>query len=186
MSNIKKQILSDRERTPASKEGVHQRQSENYRSTPYKVQQFEFANNSRDGEQPQGLNSTRRWSHAKRQEKLSKYSRDLHPSRRPLIHKYKRSLLLSDFEVFVSLTKFMIAVGIFYRPRLLYTAGLYNAIMSELAALFAVVVANSFLVRCLEYMPRQLTAPESNLTYGKVVHYILDCREERMASQLRF
>ena len=40
----------------------------------------------------------------------------------------------------------MIAVGIFYRPRLVYGAGLYNAITAELVALFAVLVANSFLI----------------------------------------
>lgn len=79
----------------------------------------------------------------------------------------------------------MIAVGVFYRPRLYYDAGLYDAIVAELVALFAVLVANSFLIKCLEYMPKQLTAPESNLTYGKVVYYILDCREERISNQLR-
>ena len=34
-------------------------------------------------------------------------------------------------------------------------------------------------------MPKNLTDPESNLTYGKVVHYILDCREERIARRMR-
>ena len=54
----------------------------------------------------------------KRREKLQKYSRDVHPSRRPLIHKFKRNLMLNDFEVFVSLLKYMIAVGIFYKPKM--------------------------------------------------------------------
>ena len=42
----------------------------------------------------------------------------MHPSRRPLIHKFKRNLMLNDFEVFVSLLKYMIAVGIFYKPKM--------------------------------------------------------------------
>ena len=31
------------------------------------------------------------------------------------------------------------------------------------------------------YMPPQNTTPEEKLTYGKVVHYILDDRESRLS-----
>jgi amino acid permease len=61
--------------------------------------------------------------------------------------------LLSDFEVFISLMKFMIGVGIFIRPKMMWEAGLFNAVTSELIALAAVLISNSNLVRCLNYMP---------------------------------
>ena len=90
----------------------------------------------------------------KRKEKLQKYSRELVPSRRPLIHKYKRSLLLTDNEIFISLLKYMIAVGIFYRPKMMQEAGFYNAIISEFIGIATVILANGFLLKCLVYMPR--------------------------------
>ena len=92
----------------------------------------------------------------------------------------QKMFLLSDFEVFISLMKFMIGVGIFIRPRMMLEAGLFNAISSELIALVAVLISNANLIRCLHYMPAQLTKPDSNLTYGAVVHFILDARQERI------
>ena len=92
----------------------------------------------------------------------------------------KKMFLLSDFEVFISLMKFMIGVGIFIRPKMMWEAGLFNAVTSELIALAAVLVSNSNLIRCLNYMPSQLTKPDANLTYGAVVHFIMDAREERI------
>ena len=74
----------------------------------------------------------------------------------------------------------MIAIGIFIRPIILREAGLFNGISCEIIALFAVVYSNNNLIRCLNYMPNHLTAPDQNLTYGKVVHFVLDSRRERM------
>ena len=61
--------------------------------------------------------------------------------------------LLSDFEVFISLMKFMIGVGIFIRPSMMQDAGLVNALISEVVALIAVLFSNANLIRCLNYMP---------------------------------
>lgn len=88
----------------------------------------------------------------------------------------KKMFLLSDLEVFISLMKFMIGVGILMRPKMMWEAGLFNAISSELIAIVAVLISNSNLIRCLNYMPAQLTKSESNLTYGAVVHFVMDAR----------
>ena len=88
--------------------------------------------------------------------------------------------MLSDFEVFISLVKFMIAIGIFIRPFIMREAGLFNGIACEIIALVAVILSNNNLIRCLNYMPNHLTTPDQNLTYGKVVHFVLDSRRERM------
>jgi len=74
----------------------------------------------------------------------------------------------------------MIAIGIFIRPYLMREAGLVNGLISEILALIACIYSNNNLIRCLNYMPNHLTTPDQNLTYGKVVGFVLDTRQERI------
>ena len=105
---------------------------------------------------------------------------DITPGREHMIFRWKKALRLNDFEVFISMIKFMVGIGIFYRPYLYSKAGIGNAIPIEIMGLFISITTNGYLVKCLMFMPPQLTTPEEQVTYGKVVTYILDSRDSRL------
>lgn len=88
--------------------------------------------------------------------------------------------LLDDFEVYITYIKIVVGMGVFYRPFLYFQAGLVNAVVAEVLIIWIISVSNANLVKCIRYMPRRLTRPERNLTYGQVVHYILDMRQRRV------
>ena len=75
--------------------------------------------------------------------------------------------------------KFSLGLGVFYRPYLYMKYGLNNGIISEMIAGLATFMSNCMLVDCLMYLPNKMTS-NSNLTYGQVVGYILDERENRV------
>ena len=100
--------------------------------------------------------------------------------RQQLIQGYKRALLLNDQEIFVTMLKFMIGIGIFNRPILYKNAGLVSSLIVEIIGTIFSVMSNTAIVTCLMFMPAQFTTAEEKLTYGKVVHYILDERDSRL------
>ena len=59
-------------------------------------------------------------------------------------------------------------------------AGLIYAIPIELFGMFMAIQSNSFIVKCMNFMPKQLTRADTKLTYGMVVNYILDKRPDRL------
>ena len=62
--------------------------------------------------------------------------------------------MLSDSELFLQMLKIMIAIGIFYKPIQMYRAGYYNALISEFIGVSAVAITNSYLIKCIRYMPK--------------------------------
>ena len=68
---------------------------------------------------------------------------------------------------------------------MMWEAGLFNSMIGEIVAIVAVVLSNINMLRCLRYMPASLTGPDSNLTYGSVVHFIMDARYERISRIIR-
>jgi len=87
---------------------------------------------------------------------------------------------LNDFEVFVSMAKFTIAIGIFNRPMLYKRSSIIYGLITDFAFIIITNLCNYYLVRCMIFMPKGLTTVESKLTFGKVVKYILDNREARI------
>jgi len=87
---------------------------------------------------------------------------------------------LTDFEIFVSMAKFTIAMGVFNRPMLYKRSGIIYGLITDLSFMVIVSLCNYYLVRCMVFMPKGLTTIESKLTFGKVVKYILDNREARI------
>lgn len=84
------------------------------------------------------------------------------------------ALKLNNFEVFVSMLKFMIATGIFNKPFLYMKYGISNCMLSDCANMALVCFCNASLIKCMEMMPMHLTCPSSKLTYGTVVGHVLD------------
>ena len=89
---------------------------------------------------------------------------------------------LNDFEVFVSMMKFYIAIVIFQRPFLYQKFSVEYGLISDAITVAMICLSNSNLVKALEFMPEKLTQPEQRLTYGKVVKYVLDERDNRMGT----
>lgn len=112
--------------------------------------------------------------------KLPQAQEPVTPGRSHLVHGYKRALLLNDQEIFVTMLKFMIGIGIFNRPMLYKNAGLVSSIIVEIIGTTFSVMSNLAMVSAIMFMPAQLTTAEEKLTYGKVVHYVLDDRENRI------
>jgi len=64
------------------------------------------------------------------------------PGRKHHMYRYNRMMMLSDYEIFFQLMKLIIAIGIFYRPFLVYKGGLYWALIGETVAWMAVIATN--------------------------------------------
>ena len=89
---------------------------------------------------------------------------------------------LDDFEVFISLLKFTLGLGVFNRPYVYKTYGVRNGMISDTIIFIITAISNYNLVESLSFLPPEMTQPSSNITYGKVVEYLLDEREERLRS----
>ena len=81
---------------------------------------------------------------------------------------------LTNFEVYVSMLKYTAGQGVFYRPYLYNKYGLFNSLVADIAMMFVIMYSNINLIYCMNYMPKAMTTPQSNLTYGKVVEYCMD------------
>lgn len=92
----------------------------------------------------------------------------------------KDALKLNDFEVFISMIKFNIATSMFQRPYLYVRYGIINGLVADVFMTYMAITSNSNLIKCMNMMPKRLTQPETRLTYGKVVSYILDNRDQRL------
>lgn len=90
------------------------------------------------------------------------------------------ALKLDDFDVFISMIKFTIGLGIFSRPYMYKLYGPNNAVAVDVIICIFTIISNINLVNCMNIMPWHMVEPEANLTYGIVVKYILDDRNERM------
>jgi hypothetical protein len=88
-------------------------------------------------------------------------------------------LKLDNFEVVISMVKFTIGLGIFNRPYTYHFYGLNNGISSDALLCAITVVSNYNLVESLRLLPRHMRRPNSGLTLGKSVGYILDERSQR-------
>jgi len=106
--------------------------------------------------------------------------KNVEPHMEELVQKLRSMLMLDNFEVYVSMLKFTIGTGIFSKPFLYYTYGFSNCIIGDIVDIFIVALSNQNLIRAMELMPKELTTPESKLTYGKVVGYVLDERDCRL------
>lgn len=84
------------------------------------------------------------------------------------------AMKLNDFEVFISMSKLCLGIGIFNRPYVYMQNGLTNCIVSEVLNVIFVLLSYKCLIDCMQYLPRRMVQPNSKLTYGKVVSYILD------------
>ena len=93
---------------------------------------------------------------------------------------FREAMKLTDFEIFVSMAKFTIAIGIFNRPMLYLRSGIVYGLITDISFVIIINLCNYYLIRCLVFMPKGLTTIESKLTFGKVVKYILDNREARI------
>ena len=60
--------------------------------------------------------------------------------------------------------------------------GLVNGLACDLFMTYIAITSNTNLIKCMNMMPKSLTQPETRLTYGKVVNYILDNRDRRLRS----
>ena len=67
---------------------------------------------------------------------------------------------LDDFEVFVSMAKFTIAMGIFNRPMLYKRSGIIYGLITDMSFILIVNLCNYYLVRCMIFMPKALTTVE--------------------------
>lgn len=76
--------------------------------------------------------------------------------------------------------KFNIATSMFQRPYLYVRYGIINGLVADLFMTYMAITSNSNLIKCMNMMPKHLTQPETRLTYGKVVNYILDNRDQRL------
>ena len=86
---------------------------------------------------------------------------------------------LDNFEVFISMVKFTIGLGVFNRPYTYKVYGVNNGIASDAFICCMTVMSNYNLVQCLYLLPRAMRRPSSGLTLGKAVGYILDGRGQR-------
>jgi hypothetical protein len=78
--------------------------------------------------------------------------------------------------------KFTIGLGIFSRPYMWKKFGPNNALMVDILITLFTIFSNINLVKCMNIMPWHMVTPDSNLTYGIIVEYILDDRHKRMKS----
>ena len=84
---------------------------------------------------------------------------------------------LTDFEVFIQMLKFLLGCGIFARPKLYQRYGPIAGFVSDIIGVWIINFSNTNLIKCMQFMPREQTTPDSQLTYGKVVHFVLDKRD---------
>lgn len=90
------------------------------------------------------------------------------------------AMKLNDFEVFISMSKLCLGIGIFNRPYLYMQNGITNCIVGEILNVAFVLLSYRCLIDCMQFLPRRMAQPNSKLTYGKVVSYILDQRSARI------
>ena len=91
-----------------------------------------------------------------------------------------QALKLDNFDVFISMLKFTIGLGIFSRPYMYKQFGPNNAVVVDVIICIITIISNINLVNCMNIMPAHMVEPESNLTYGGVVKYIMDDRNVRL------
>ena len=90
------------------------------------------------------------------------------------VFSHNEAMKLNNFEVYITMLKFLIATGIFNRLFLYKQYGVTNAFAADIISIFIVIFSYFSLITCIYMMPKDLTSPSSNLTYGKVVGYVLD------------
>lgn len=88
--------------------------------------------------------------------------------------KQQDAKLLDNFEVFANMFKITLGMVIFNRPYVYAQSGMFNSIVGEITCMLIIVYSYVSMVECLQALPENLRKPQSNLTYGKVVNYILD------------
>ena len=81
-------------------------------------------------------------------------------SGRSSYYSIEEALKLNEFEVFISMVKFMIGTGIFNRPFLYNKYGLQNCLISDFLNSGLTVFSNASLITCMSHMPQELVAPE--------------------------
>ena len=61
------------------------------------------------------------------------------PGRKKKMYSYKEAIKLNDFEVFVSVLKFSIAILLFYRPFQYYKVGVAYGILIDMFGMYMVL-----------------------------------------------
>lgn len=90
------------------------------------------------------------------------------------------ALKLNNYEVCISFLRFCIGSGIFTRPYFYSQFGLSNCFAVEIISVGMGYYSFKCLIDCMMFLPVDYYRPNTKVTYGKVVSYILDQRTERI------
>lgn len=112
---------------------------------------------------------------------MGRYKRSVKLARRHIPFKYTEAIKLNDYEIFITMLKFLMGIGLFFRSSLYLKYGVVNSAFCDFISVLMTAISNANLIKCMRLMPKHLVSPESKLTYGKVVSYLLDDRNERIA-----
>ena len=93
------------------------------------------------------------------------------------------ALKLNDFEVFLSMIKITVGIGVFNKPYVYEWFGINNGLLSDFYILVLTLISNIHLIDCLKELPLHMCKPDSDLTIGKTVGYILDQRKQRLSNK---
>jgi len=66
-----------------------------------------------------------------------------------IVYSYAEALKLNDFEVFISMLKFLVNLGLFQRPKLYQRFSPLFGFVCDVISVFIVVISNTNLVRCM-------------------------------------
>ena len=88
---------------------------------------------------------------------------------------------LNNFEVFISVFKFMIGIGILNQPAQFKNSGVIGGSLVLLIATIINTESNRNFLRCI---PKVMANPRQKLTYGQVVNYVLDERRDIVVSSI--
>ena len=94
------------------------------------------------------------------------------------------ALKLNDFEVFLSMIKITVGIGIFNKPYIYGWFGINNGLLSDLYIMVLTLISNIHLIDCLKELPMEMCKPDADLSIGKTVGYILDGRTQRLTNQV--
>lgn len=81
-------------------------------------------------------------------------------SRRHIIYKYSEAIKLNDYEIFITMLKFLVGIGLFFRSSLYYKYGVVNSVVCDFVSMLLTAISNANLIKCMRLMPQHLVAPE--------------------------
>jgi amino acid permease len=76
------------------------------------------------------------------------------------VYSQHEALKLNDFEVYISMLKFLVGIGVFQRPYLYQKNGVLWGVISDIIGVYIVITCNANLVKAMQFMPKKLTTPD--------------------------